>query len=234
MRLKGVKTMILLAVICCVCATILWGCNDTISYSKTIFIDDFSDTYTISIPVKVKNHSVLPEPKRVFEYSKGYDKLYETISASSYASSVYKSGDKIIIDIRGVAGRMYSCMIYQAGEKNKYIVDSMTYVLEWANNRSIFFPSYLLNKGIAPSDAEGTIYRCEFDIEALKNYYVERGYYAQIDGNTLKVVCMLRYPNSSFGDESNYGYKAIAWSVVYENENDIRFSDISDDYNIRL
>ncbi len=226
--------MILLAVICCVCATILWGCNDTISYSKTIFIDDFSDTYTISIPVKVKNHSVLPEPKRVFEYSKGYDKLYEAISASSYASSVYKSGDKIIIDIRGVAGRMYSCMIYQAGEKNKYIVDSMTYVLEWANNRSIFFPSYLLNKGIAPSDAEGTIYRCEFDIEALKNYYVERGYYAQIDGNTLKVVCMLRYPNSSFGDESNYGYKAIAWSVVYENENDIRFSDISDDYNIRL
>lgn len=50
----------------------------------------------------------------------------------------------------------------------------------------------------------------------------------------MKVVCMLRYPNSSFGDESNYGYKAIAWSVVYENENDIRFSDISDDYNIRL
>ena len=226
-RLFGKVALVVFAlIIASLSAISLMACNDTKAYSNEIFIEDFSETYTISVKAKVRNHSILPEGSRTFEYSKGFDKLYEVIKSESLNGSALKDGDIIFID-QSVNGRTYSCIIYPTGEKNKYVVHSMTYRLgEWANRMQIFFPAYLLDKEISYNDSESTTYQCEYNIQALSGYYTQRGYYTTITDNVLHVVCLLRYP-STF---SNGLEKAISWSIVYENENTIRFADISNEY----
>ena len=224
-RLFGKVALIVFALmIVSLSAISLMACNDTKAYSNEIFIEDFSETYTISVKAKVRNHSILPEGSRTFEYSKGFDKLYEAINNAPQNGSALKYGDIIFID-QHFNGRTYSCIIYPTGEKNKYVVHSMTYKLgEWANRMKIFFPAYLLDKEISYYDSESTTYQCEYNIQALRGYYIQRGYYATINDNILHVICLLRYP-STFEVE-----KAISWSIVYENENTIRFADISNEY----
>lgn len=87
-----------------------------------------------------------------------------------------------------------------------------------------------MDKEISPYDDVETVYQCSYDIETLKEYYIQRGYYAEIQNDTLKVVCMLIYPSVFEGEEGEFGRKAISWSIVYEDENAIRFADVSNRY----
>jgi len=232
-RLLG-KALLLVCTFAIVCLSgiSLLACNDVKSTSKEIFIDDFSGTYTISVKAKVKNHSILPNAFRTFEYAYGIDKLYDTIiKAPHYSQFVHIDNDIIFVDLVDSGNRTYSCIIYPSDKKNTFIVHSMTYTLgQWANHQSLFFPAYTLDKDINPSDSETTTYICEYDIETLKEYYIKRGYYAEIKNNTLYVICLLRYPSVFEGEEGEYGRKAISWSVIYESDNSIRFADVENKY----
>lgn len=220
-------------VLLCLCATAFLACDSTISTSDKIFIDDFSETYTISVKAKVKKHSTLPNASRSFEYGKGLDKLYESIiSTPPYNQFVHKENDMIFVDLVSNT-RIYSCIIYPGENKNQYIVHSMTYALgKWANYQSIFFPAYSLNREISSQDDANTSYTCAFSIEDLKQYYTERGYLAEIQDNKLRIVCLLSYPNTF--SENASSRKAVSWSIVYESENCIRFADVSNEYPIHI
>jgi len=215
----------------CICIMTLFACNDTKHLSKEISIRDFSDTHTISVKVSVRNHTCAPNAFQTFEYGKGFDKLYEAIKEDSvYRNSVQKDNGIIVIDFADNV-RTYSCIIYPSGQADKYVIHSMTYTLgKWADYQAIFFPSYLLDKEISPDDGAETTYRCAYKIDALAGYYKTRGYYAEISDNKLKVVCMLRYPTTFKGQDGEYGRKAVAWTVVYENDTLIRFADVSNSY----
>lgn len=209
----------------CACAAVFVACNDTRNFSKEIFVRDFSDTYTISVKVNVRKHTYFPNDYNTFEYKKGIKSLYNEIGYTAYMR------DDIIVINAEDNGRKYSCIIYQSGEPNKYVVHSMTYALgEWAEHQAIFFPSFWLDEEISPNDGADTVYQCACKIDMLASYYRERGYYAEIDGNTLKVVCLLKYPSVFNGTVGEYGHRAISWSVVYEDENSVRFADVSGDY----
>lgn len=229
------KTFIYLCsfVMLCLCMATFLACDNTISTSDQIFIDDFSETYTISIKAKVRNHSTLPNASRSFEYSKGLDKLYESIiDAPPYSQFVRKENNMIFVDFRSDK-RIYSCIIYPGASKNQYIVHSMTYALgEWANYQSIFFPAYSLNREISTQDDASTSYTCSFSIEELQRYYTERGYLAEIQDNKLCVVCLLTYPYTFAENADNR--KAVSWSIVYEEEYLIRFADVSNDYPLYI
>ena len=218
-------SMIIAIVVICACAGAFVACNDTRNFSKEIFVRDFSDTYTISVKVNVQKHTYYPNDYNTFEYKKGIDSLREEIGYLAYMKD-----DFIIINAED-NGRKYSCIIYRSGEANKYIVHSMAYVLgDWAEHQAIFFPRYCLDREISPNDGADTVYQCDYKINTLAAYYRERGYYAKIVGNTLKVVCLLKYPSVFSGTVGDYGHRAISWSVVYENENSVRFADVSSDY----
>ena len=219
-------------ILVCFSGFTLLACNDTRANSTEIFIDDFSGTYTISVKAKVKNHSTLPNATRSFEYGKGIEKLYECIIATPpYNQYVRIENNIIFIDLVGTGNRTYSCIIYPSKEKNTYIIDSMTYTLgEWAKHQAIFFPAFTLNKEINPYDNADTKYQCTYNINDLKTYYHERGYYTEIEDNKLKVICLLRYPSVFEGNDGEFGRKAISWSIIYENENTIRFSDAANQY----
>ena len=222
--IKSISMIIAFAVVC-LCASVFVACNDTRNFSKEIFVRDFSDTYTISVPVNVRKHTYFPNNYNTFEYKKGIESLYKEIGYMAYMK------DDIIVVNAEDNGRKYSCIIYQSAESNKYVVHSMTYVLgEWAEHQAIFFPSFWLDKEISPDDSANTVYQCTGKIDLLASYYRERGYYAQIDGNTLKVVCLLKYPSVFSGTVGEYGHRAISWSVVYEDENAVRFADVSNEY----
>ena len=224
---KMIAMIIAIAVVC-ICAFTFVACNDTRNFSKEIFVRDFSDTYTISLNVNVRHHTYWPNSYNVFEYKKGIDNLYDEIWNECHVA--YMRNDTIVVDVSD-GNRYYSCMIYPSGEKNKYIIHSMTYTLgEWADNQAIFFPGYWLDKEISSNDGADTVYQCAYKIEALASYYRERGYYAEIEGNTLKVVCLLKYPSVFPGEVGEYGHRAISWSVVFESENTVRFADVSSDY----
>lgn len=220
-------------VLLCLCATAFLACDNTISTSDKIFIDDFSETYTISVKAKVKNHSTLPNASRSFEYGKGLDALYESIiSTPPYSQFVRKENDMIFVDLASNT-RIYSCIIYPGENKNQYIVHSMTYALgKWANNQSIFFPAYSLDREISSQDDADTKYNCAFSIEELKRYYTERGYLAEIQDNKLCIVCLLSYPYTFSKNPDRR--KAVSWSIVYESKNCIRFTDVSNDYPIHI
>ncbi|MCM1306644.1 MAG: hypothetical protein NC037_03040 [Bacteroides sp.] len=225
------KVILAMLVMIFICSSvmILSACNDTRTFSNEIFINDFSETYTISIPVKVKHHSILPDSGRSFEYSKGFDKLYNEISKSTLIGDTYKVNDNIVVDVLAY-DRKYSCIIYPLGEKNKYMVHSMSYMLgEWAGYKEIFFPSYKLDREISSSDSESATYQCSYTIAALASYYKERGYYSAVSENVLHVVCLLKYPSVFIGGDDNYG-KAISWSIVYDSEHTIRFADVANRY----
>ena len=231
-QINQLKLAIGVLAIVCYCSIALMACNDALSNSDKIYINDFSDTYTISVKAKVKNHSTLPGATRTFEYGKGLDKLYESIVATPpYDGWVRLENNIIFVDIVEQWGRIYSCIIYPSQEKNTYMVDSMTYVLgNWADNRSIFFPAYTLDKKISFNDDEGTTYQCSLSIEELKTYYTQRGYWAEINDNELRVVCLLRYPSVFEGKAGAFGRKAISWSIIYDDDRTIRFADICDRY----
>lgn len=214
--------------IVCFCLITATACNNKIRFSKEIFITDFSETYRISIKVSVKNHLNLPEPALSFEYGKGMDKLLEDINDSPSGCSARKDNNVILVDCYD-NDRIYSCIIYPSGVKNEYIIHSLSYNLgEWAENRAIFFPAYTLDREInGLNDAEATTYDCSMNIDDLKNYYTQRGYYAEISDNALRVVCLIRYP-SAF----EYQDKAISWTVVYEDTNTIRFKDVTNEYKL--
>ena len=221
---KTVSMIIAMAVIFA-CASVFVGCNDTRNFSKEIFVRDFSDTYTISLKVNVRKHTYFPNAFNTFEYKKGIGSLYDEIGWVAY-----RKDNTIVVDVSD-GDRLYSCMIYPSGVSNEYIVHSMTYTLgEWADYQAIFFPRYWLDREISSDDGADTVYQCSSKINVLQSYYRERGYYAQIDGNTLKVVCMLKYPSVFIGEVGEYGHRAISWSVVYESENTVRFADVSNEY----
>lgn len=229
---KSIICLLCIFVIMCINATALSACNDTVAISNKIYIDDFSGTYTISVKAKVKNHSTLPNAERTFEYNKSIDELYATIIGNPpYNQFVHKKNDIIFVDIISACDRVYSCIIYKSEGSNTFTVHSLTYTLGgWANHQAIFFPAYSLNKEISPYDTADTVYQCSYDIETLKEYYIQRGYYAEIQNDTLKVVCLLIYPSVFKGEEGQFGRKAISWSIVYEDKNTIRFADVSNQY----
>ncbi len=221
-------------VVLCLCATAFIACDSSILRSDKIFIDDFSETYIISVKAKVKHHSTLPDASRAFEYSKGLDKLYESIiDTPPYNRCVRKENDMLFVDFAS-GTRIYSCIIYPGANKNQYVVHSMTYALgQWAIHQPIFFPAYSLNREISTQDDVNTTYSCSFSIEELKQYYTERGYLAEIQDNKLQVVCLLSYPRD-LSETSHIANKAVSWSIVYESENLIRFADVSNDYPIHI
>ncbi len=230
MKKKNLNIIIVLCATLLICVAMLCACNDTKKFSDEIFITDFSETKEITIEVDVKNHSILPDFSRVFEYKKDINKLYEEIVSSPKNRNVRLENGVIIVD-KYYSCRYYSCIIYKdAGDNNKYIVHSMAYSLgEWADNKAIFFPAYTLDKEISSSDDANTVYNCKMGINELKNYYTERGYLATITDNVLRVVTIQRYPTKF---EGYYGDKALAWSVVYVSENQIKFADIGDEFEI--
>ena len=185
---KTIAAAIISVLILGILSLTLFACNDTLSNSKEIFVYDFSETYKISIKVAVKNHTYFPSEYNRFEFSKGIDKLYEKISETT--STARRQGDVIIID-RFADCRKYSCIIYPLSE-GSFAIHPMCYTLgEWADNQAIFFPSFTLDKEIKSTDGENETYECSYNIENLQAYYNERGYKADIDGNVLKVVCLL-------------------------------------------
>lgn len=208
------------------------ACNDTHAFSKYIFVRDFSETYTVSVKVNVKNHTeIWDRGYDYFEYNKGVDALYAKIMDTPPNNAyVTRKGDLFFVDEQA-NGRIYSCIIYPSEEKNTFLVHSMTYTLgEWANNMAIFFPAYTLDKPIDCKDSADTVYKCSLKIDALAQYYEERGYMTSTNSNVLKIVCMLRYPSKFPGELGSFGHKAVSWSIIYESESSIRFADVSDGY----
>lgn len=229
--MKKFYSIIAVILLLAICILVLVACNDTISHSNKIFVTDFSETQEISVEVNVKNHTDFPNVKNYFEYKKDIDSLYEKISSKPKNGDVRLVDNTIIID-KHKDGRCYSCIIYKYDD-NRYIVHSMTYTLgEWANNLAIFFPSYTLDKQISKTDDENTLYHCSLDINALKEYYSEHGYYTEIKDNELRVICLLRYPDKHSNYYTEGSDKALSWSIVYKDDNTIGFSNVVDDYQL--